>query len=125
MSMQDHLWQKQQQIILELARKEPCVIVGRCADYILRDKACVLPVFIHADMAFRAKRIVEVYGEREETPEKRLKDKDERRRAYYQHYTDMEWGNAANYHLALDSGALGLETCVNIITGVYKEAFRA
>lgn len=125
MSMQDHLWQKQQQIILELARKEPCVIVGRCADYILRDKACVLPVFIHADMAFRAKRIVEVYGEREETPEKRLKDKDERRRAYYQHYTDMEWGYAANYHLALDSGALGLETCVNIITGVYKEAFRA
>lgn len=125
MSMQDHLWQKQQQIILELARKEPCVIVGRCADYILRDKACVLPVFIHADMAFRAKRIVEVYGEREETPEKRLKDKDERRKAYYQHYTDMEWGNAANYHLALDSGALGLETCVNIITGVYHDAYRA
>lgn len=85
----------------------------------------MLPVFIHADMTFRAKRIVEVYGEREETPEKRLKDKDDRRRAYYQHYTDMEWGKAANYHLALDSGALGLETCVNIITGVYNEAYRA
>ncbi|WP_322790979.1 cytidylate kinase family protein [Marvinbryantia formatexigens] len=63
---------------------------------------------------------MEVYGEREETPEKRLKDKDERRKAYYQHYTDMEWGNASHYHIALDSGALGMETCVNIITGVYN-----
>lgn len=125
MSMQDHLWQTQHQIILDLAEKGSCVIVGRCADYILRDKAQILPVFIHADMAFRAKRIVEVYGEREETPQKRLKDKDERRKAYYQHYTDMEWGNAANYYIALDSGALGIKTCVDIIAGVYNGSCNA
>ncbi|MDO4345379.1 MAG: cytidylate kinase-like family protein [Eubacteriales bacterium] len=119
MSMQDHLWQTQYQIILQLAEQGACVIVGRCADYILRGRAPVLPVFIHASREYRAKRIVEVYGERRESPEKRLKDKDERRKAYYQHYTDMEWGNAANYYVALDSGALGIETCTDIITQIY------
>lgn len=120
MSMQDHLWRMQYQIILNLAQKGACVIVGRCADYILRDQAPVLSVFIHAGQEYRAKRIIEVYGERAETPEKRVKDKDERRRAYYQHYTDMEWGNASNYHIALDSGVLGLDTCTETIVQLYK-----
>ena len=65
---EDYLWKIQYQIITELARKESCVIVGRCADYILRDTADCLKVFIHADMDFRSKRIVEVYGERENSP---------------------------------------------------------
>lgn len=65
---EDYIWEIQCRIISELAEKGPCVIVGRCADYILRDKADCLKVFIHADMDFRAKRIVEVYGEREESP---------------------------------------------------------
>ena len=59
----DYLWQIQYKIISELAEEGPCVIVGRCADYILRDKADCLKVFIHADVAFRAERIVKVYGE--------------------------------------------------------------
>lgn len=65
---EDILWEIQCRVISELAEKGPCVIVGRCADYILQDKAKCLKVFIHADMAFRAKRIVEVYGEREQSP---------------------------------------------------------
>ena len=69
---EDILWEIQCRVISELAEKGPCVIVGRCADYILQDKAKCLKVFIHADMAFRAKRIVEVYGEREQSPEQRL-----------------------------------------------------
>ena len=60
-------------------RKGPCVIVGRCADYILQNTADCLKVFIHADLALRAKRIVEVYGEREQSPEERLRDKNKRR----------------------------------------------
>ena len=80
-SSQDDLWAAQQRVILDLAEKGPCVIVGRCADYILRDAADCLTVFIHADMEQRAKRIVEQYGERTETPEKRLRDKDKRRAA--------------------------------------------
>lgn len=116
---EDYLWQIQYQIITELAEKGPCVIVGRCADYILRDKADCLKVFIHADMDFRADRIVKVYGEREESPEQRLKDKDKRRAAYHRFYTNMKWGHAQNYHITLNSGVLGIEKCVEIIKSLY------
>lgn len=116
---EDYLWQIQQKIITELAEKGPCVIVGRCADYILRDKADCLKVFIHADMAYRAERIVKVYSERAESPEQRLKEKDRRRAAYHRFYTNMKWGHAQNYNLTLDSGTLGIEKCVEIIRSVY------
>ena len=80
---EDLLWKLQYRIIRELAEKEPCVIVGRCADFILQDRTDCLKIFIHADMKFRADRIVRVYGEREKSPEARLKEKDKRRAAYY------------------------------------------
>ena len=85
----------QKQVILELAQKESCIIVGRCADYILRDKARCLRVFIHASMEKRAERIVKVYGdESKEPPEKRLKDKDKRRRAFYSYRIKQAYGAA-------------------------------
>ena len=116
---EDVLWELQYKVITDLAEKGPCVIVGRCADYILRDTADCLKVFIHADMDFRAKRIVEVYGEREQTPEQRLTDKDKRRAAYHRFYTNMKWGHAQNYHICLDSGKLGIDTCVAILKQLY------
>lgn len=116
---EDYLWEIQCRIITELAEKEPCVIVGRCADYILRDKADCLKVFIHADMAFRAHRIVEVYGERDQSPEQRLKDKDKRRAAYHRFYTNMKWGHAQNYDITLNSAALGIDKCVDILRQLY------
>ena len=116
---EDYLWKVQYQIITELAEKGPCVIVGRCADYILKDKADCLNVFIHADMQYRADRIVREYGEREESPEQRLKNKDKRRAAYHRFYTNMKWGYAQNYHLTLDSGVLGIDKCVEVIAGMY------
>ncbi len=119
LSVQDYLWTVQRKTILELAEQGPCVIVGRCADYILEGRADLLKVFIHAPIETRAKRIVEKYGESAEAPEKRLRDKDVRRSAYYRFYTDMEWGIAKNYDVALDSGTLGLDRCVDIITSLY------
>lgn len=116
---EDRLWEIQYKLIQELAEKGPCVIVGRCADYILRDKADCLRVFIHASMEYRAERIVKVYGEREESPEQRLRDKDKRRAAYHRFYTDMKWGYAGNYHICLDSGELGIEKCVEIISSLF------
>ena len=116
---EDVLWDLQYKVITELAEKGPCVIVGRCADYILRDKADCLKVFIHADMVFRAERIVKVYGEREQSPEQRLRDKDKRRAAYHRFYTDMKWGHAQNYHITLNSGVLGIDRCVDIIYGLF------
>lgn len=73
----------------------------------------MLKVFVHADMAFRAKRIVEEYGERTETPEQRLKDK--RRSTYYRFYTGQKWGQVQSYDMTLNSGKLGIEKCAELI----------
>ncbi len=116
---EDILWQIQCNIVAQLAKKGPCVIVGRCGDYILRDRPDVLKVFVHADMDFRAKRIVEVYGQREQAPEERLREKDKRRAAYHRFYTNMKWGQAQNYHLALDSGVLGIDRCTELICTIF------
>ena len=91
------------------------MIVGRCADFILRDIADCLSVFIHASDEKRAERIVSVYGRREEAPAKRLHDKDRKRRAYYELYTGTSWGDIANYTICLDSGVLGTDKCVEIM----------
>ena len=117
---QDVLWEAQKRVILRLAEQGPCVIVGRCADHILKDTASCLRVFIHADREKRASRITEVYGEREDAPTKRIADKDKSRQAYYQKYTGSVWGNAENYHITLDSGELGLDTCVKILCELYE-----
>ena len=119
-SLQDDLNRAQTKVIKELAEQGPCVIIGRCADYILNDRDDLLKVFIHASMEKRAERIVNQYGERAEDPIQRLKEKDKQRKAYYQLYTDRKWGEMAHYHLALDSGVLGLETCAEIIAQVAK-----
>ena len=118
-SINDTLYAAQTKVIRELAEKESCVIIGRCSDYILREDDNVLMVFIHASMEKRAERIVRQYGERDGDPYPRLKDKDRKRRAYYQLYTDRKWGAMENYQLALDSGSLGLEKCAEIIASLY------
>ena len=121
MSASDFLWTIQHRVIRDLADKGPCVIVGRCADYILKDRDDCLHTFIHASMEFRADRIVRLYGESEQSPEKRLTDKDTRRRVNYKHYTDREWGMAQNYHITLDSGLIGIEKCVDIILDLVQD----
>lgn len=120
MSISDFLWCVQSKIILELAEKESCVIVGRCADFILRDCPNAFHVFVHASPEFRADRIVRLYGESDKAPLKRLADKDGRRRAYYKHYTGQSWGKCQNYHLSLDSGVIGIENCVSLITELVR-----
>ena len=119
-SNQDYLWVLQRRIILDLAKAGPCVIVGRCADYILDKEYNCLKVFIHASIEKRIEHILENYGERKESPEKRLSDKDKKRKAYYKYYTETEWGVAKNYHISLDAGVLGIERCVDIIADVYN-----
>ena len=117
---QDYLWSVQRKVILDLASKENCVIVGRCADTILEgEDVRLLKVFIHADFETRARRIVEKYGETEVPTEKRLREKDKRRSMYYQFYTDKEWGAVDNYHVILDSGKLGIDACVDVIVSLY------
>ena len=115
LSTADFLWNIQCSVILQLADKGPCVIVGRNADYILKDREDAFHVFVFADIPFRADRIVRLYGESENRPEARLQEKDKRRRVNYHHYTGRNWGQAQNYDLCLDTGVLGIEQCTDII----------
>ena len=116
----DKLYLEQTKIIKELADKGSCVIVGRCADYVLRDRKDALHVFICADEKYRAERIVKVYGENENKPEKRLHEKDQRRKVYYRNYTGRPWGQQLNYALTLNSAALGEELCAELIVQAAK-----
>ena len=120
MSMADQLFVCQTNVIRRLADEGPCVIIGRCADYILKDREDCLHVFIHADMEHRAERIVEKYGHTKQTPQKRLTDKDNKRRVYYRHYTNRNWGEAQNYHVSLNSGLVGIDKCVDFIVDLAK-----
>ena len=120
MNASDYLWSAQCSVILELAEKGNCVIVGRCADYILRDRDDCLNVFIHANKEYRAKHIVERYGVRDKSPEKRLEEKDSKRKVNYKYFTGRVWGNIENYHISLDSSALTPEKCVDIIVDLAK-----
>ena len=115
MTAADFLWNIQCNVILQLAEKGPCVIVGRNADYILKDRPDCLHAFIYADMDSRAERIVRLYGESEKSPQARLNEKDKRRKVNYQHYTGRNWGQAQNYDICLDSSKLGIETCTDIL----------
>ena len=122
LSTADFLWNIQCSVILQLAEQGPCVIVGRNADYILKDRPDALHAFIFADVPYRAERIVRRYGESEKTPEQRLNEKDKRRRVNYQHYTGRTWGQSQNYDISLDSGVLGIDQCVDIICKIVENS---
>lgn len=121
LSNADRIWFAQRKVILNLAEKENCVIVGRCADYLLKDKADCLNVFVYAAPEFRAQRIVKLYGESPVAPLKRLADKDKKRKLNYKYFTEQEWGKTQNYHMCLDSGYLGIENVVDLIGNTYRK----
>ena len=119
---QDMIHDVQKAVILKLAKEGPCVIVGRCADDILQ-KAGVdcINVFIQASELHRAQRASEMTGVTNPTELKKLLVKrDNSRHTYYHRYTGKTWGNSRNYHLTLDSGALGYDLCVKLICEAAK-----
>ena len=119
-SVEDMVYETQRNIILELAEKEPCVIIGRNADYILKDRDDVLNVFIHGDMPEKIKRITGLYNVKEKEAVKMMADTDKRRRTNYNFYTDQNWGKASNYTLCLNSSQLGYDRCEMIIMECVK-----
>lgn len=122
MSLQDEIYFIQNRIIKELAEKEPCVIVGRCADYVLRDRDDCLNVFIVADEKSKLERAVKSYDMPEKDAPSILKKKDKARYNHYKYYTDQDWGLASNYDLCLNSGLLGIDGCVKIIRQVMEQS---
>ena len=119
-SVEDMVYETQRKVILELARKEPCVIIGRNADYILKDRDDALNVFIHGDMLEKIQRISQLYRVTEQEAVKMMADTDKRRMTNYNFYTDQKWGQASNYTLCLNSSQLGYDRCEALITECVK-----
>lgn len=115
MSIATQIQIAQMNVIRQIADEGNCVIIGRGADYILREREDCLHVFVRADMKFKAKRVLDIYGATEQRIEARLEDMDVRRRVFYRSFAMREWGVIENYNMMLDSSAIGLERCAELI----------
>ena len=104
--------------IKKLADKGPCVLIGRCADYILRGRKDMLSVFIHAPMELRVQRISRVRNVEEDAARSLIKKTDRQRANYYNFYADNDWGAADSYDVAINSGKLGMEKSIEVLAGI-------
>ena len=113
----DLIFETEKNVIIDIAKKGPCVILGRCADILLKEAGLdTLNVFLYADTAFRMKRVGELIGsDNEALIQKTIKKRDHDRHSYYTYFTYQKWGDYKNYNLMLDTGALGYEKCIDII----------
>jgi cytidylate kinase len=116
MPMPDQIHVLLSRVITDIANKEPCIIVGRSSNYILRNRDDCLHAFIHAPREAKLARIINDFGIPEKNAEKELERTEKARASYYRHYSGLNWGLAKNFHISLDSGLFGLETCADIIT---------
>ena len=123
MPINDKLFITQSEIIKNLADKSSCVIVGRCADYVLRDSAqkC-LHLFIHADLEHRVQRICQKYDLTPEKAKDKINKVQKSRKTYYNYYSNREWGNVSNYDLCVNTGTLGLQKAAEVIEEFVKQA---
>ncbi len=110
------------QLIREIAEQGPCVIVGRCANYLLRERDDVLDVFVHAGRDYRVKRTMESFQLSERNAVRLLKRTDKARKAYYRNYTGMDWNDPNSYHMVVNSDRLSYGLCVDLICKAYEGA---
>ncbi|WP_028505375.1 cytidylate kinase-like family protein [Ruminococcus sp. FC2018] len=120
LTLAEKIFAAEAEIILDICSKEPCVIVGRCADYILKNKVKTLSVFITAPLTKRVQNATENHGIEYEDVEDRLKKYDTKRAKYYSSNTNKVWGSIDSYDICLDSGKLGYETCADIIAKIVE-----
>lgn len=113
-TLTDKIYMAESKVIRNIAQKGPCVIVGRCADYILRDYDC-LNVFMYADTKTRIERLCEERKITEKEAEKLIKTSDKRRSRHYEHYTGKTWGKMTNYHLCIDGGKTGYKLAAELM----------
>ncbi len=115
LSLDDQIYLAQSNVIRKVASEGPCVIVGRCADYILRNAANVVHIFIGADMESRIRRAIEVYHLPEHKAEDEIVKTDKRRANYYNYHATDRWGRTENYHLSIKSDYVGIDNAVSSI----------
>lgn len=118
-SVNDQLYLLQHEIIKKLAQK-PCVIVGRCADYVLKEKENCVNVFIHADIEYRMARAQKIHDIPENKVEAVVRKTDKTRANYYQFYTEHKWGLASNYHMCINSGKMSVDQIVHVLCEYVK-----
>lgn len=111
----DRVFFEQSAIIRHLAQTEDCVIIGRCADYVLREHENLLSTFIHAALEERVRRCVLYYGIDESTARSRIRQIDKQRAGYYAYFSDKRWGDLSNYDLSLSCARFGVDGCTEII----------
>ncbi len=119
-TVEDIMYEAQRKVILQIAEKESCVIIGRNADYILKDRDDVLNVFICGNIENKIDRIVDLYNVDKSEAEKMINDIDKRRRTNYNFYTEQKWGMARNYGLSLNSSIIGYDKCEEIIIDCFN-----
>lgn len=115
LSMEDNIFLAQSKVIRQVAEQGPCVIIGRCSDYILADMLNLVKIFVHADLEFRKERAVRIDGVDPAKAEAVVLTKDKRRQNYYNFHADKKWGIAKNYNLCIDSGYCGVDYAVDVI----------
>lgn len=118
--LSEQVYELQCEIIRKLAGRGPCVFVGRCADYVLKDEAECVNIFICADIEDRIKRIAERYDLSERKAEDKIKKIDRERRSYYESHTGLFWGDIDSHQMILNASRLGIENTVDILEAVYK-----
>ena len=121
----DELFIKESELIKDVADKESCVIIGRCADFILKDRKNVVKVFVYSDMKDKIKRAVDFYGFDKNKAEKEIKRIDKLRANHYKHYTEKEWNSNSNYDICINSDTLGVEKSAELICEIVKEKEKA
>ena len=121
MPVNDRLFVVQSELIREIAQKEDCVIVGRCADYVLREHQNVISIFVYADIEIRIKRIMETHGLSYDEAKDLVNKTDKRRINYYNFYTGRKWGKYDHYQMSIDSSLLGIDGSAKIIADIAKK----
>ena len=119
----DAIFRIQSQVIQDLVKDNSCVLVGRCSDYVLRNQDNVVNIFIHANEEFKLERVMRIYKQKEKEALETMKKTDKKRSNYYNFYTNQEWGNVTNYHISVDSSALGIDDTAKIICDFVKLRF--
>ena len=112
--MNDQIFLVQSKIIRKIAEEGPCVIVGRCADYILREREDLINVFIHAPLSYRAQRAKSIYEKEAGNMEDFVKKQDKKRASFYNYFSQNKWGDARHYHLAISS-EYGIDFAVEVL----------
>ena len=123
MPLYHQVFTAQFEAIRKIAKEGPCVIVGRCADYVLRNEKNLVNIFISADLPDKIKRVTEVYGIAPEKAIEVIEKTDKKRANYYKYYTEQKWGVASNYDICINSSKMGIDNTVNLLADFINKKY--